>query len=217
MTSTSPASPHGQTPTPSTSSATRSCSPRRRGVAAATSGRSGPAGIASSPPSAPPTSSHLTCHGEFAPREPARSGVLFSNGSERPPRALEELSPDERPPFLVSVSDLLATRMQARLVTLRACSTGLQSMRNAGDEFDGLTRALLEAGAQSALVSLWNVDQRSSRELLERFYTHWTDRTEPGGAAQALALAQRELIDLGDPVLAHPYHWAPFALIGDWR
>ena len=157
---------------------------------------------------------HVTCHGEFAPGEPGRSGLLFSDGSERPPRALQELSPGERVPFLVSVSDLLRTPMRARLVTLRACSTGLQTMRHAGDEFDGLTRALLEAGAHSALVSLWNVDQQSSRELLARFYAHWTNGA---GAAHALAVAQRELLDLGDPVLAHPYHWAPFALIGDWR
>jgi CHAT domain-containing protein len=127
------------------------------------------------------------------------------------------VSPAERRQFLLSLPDLLDRSITARLVTLRACSSGLAHQRNAGDEFDGLSRALLYAGARAVLVSLWNVDQQSSRQLLARFYEHWSTGAHPPSAAAALQRAQNDLIGTSDPVLAHPYHWAPFALVGDWR
>jgi tetratricopeptide (TPR) repeat protein len=156
---------------------------------------------------------HLSCHGVFTPGRPGRSGLLFSDGRERPPTREDELSPVRRRRHLVSVQDLRGQTLSSRLVTLRACSSGLQQARNAGDEFEGLTRALLTCGARATLAALWNVDQRSSRELLAHFYSAWST----AGPADALAAAQRQMIESGDPVLAHPYHWAPFALAGDWR
>jgi tetratricopeptide (TPR) repeat protein len=160
---------------------------------------------------------HLTCHGVFTPRAPARSGLLFSDGVTRPTRSLEGTSPARRRRFLLSLPDLLDKPMTARLVTLRACSSGLVQQRNAGDEFDGLSRTLLYAGARAVLVSLWKVDQQSSRQLLARFYHHWSTSAHPSSAAAALQRAQSDLIGTTDPALGHPYHWAPFALIGDWR
>ena len=160
---------------------------------------------------------HLTCHGEFSLGSPTRSGLLFSDGSQRPPGSLQALSMADRFRFLVSVGDLAGRSLRARLVTLRACSTGLHRRRNAGDEFEGLVRALLGGGAHAVLASLWNVDQRSSRELLSAFYRRWMAGRVGTGVAEALTGAQRELIASGDPVLSHPYHWAPFVLIGDWR
>jgi CHAT domain-containing protein len=160
---------------------------------------------------------HLTCHGFFSPGLLGRTGLLFSDGTERPPRSLDALSPAVRRRYLVSVRDLLGHDVRARLVTLRACSSGQQRMRNAGDEFEGLSRALLAGGARSVLVSMWNVDQRSSRDLLARFYGYWMSESATESAAAALAQAQRDLLETGDPVMGHPYHWAPFALVGDWR
>jgi len=160
---------------------------------------------------------HLSCHGVFTPGRPGRSGLLFSDGRERPPTREDELTPVRRRRHLVSVQDLRGQTLSTRLVTLRACSSGLQQARNAGDEFEGLTRALLTCGARTTLAALWNVDQRSSRELLAHFYSVWSTAGVGAGPADALAAAQRQMIESGDPVLAHPYHWAPFALAGDWR
>jgi tetratricopeptide (TPR) repeat protein len=161
---------------------------------------------------------HITSHGYFDEQDPLNSGILLSNGKERPPRNPGSVSPLERNGYLVTARDFLAADMNSDLMTLRACSTGVQEQRNLGDEFDGLTRALLYAGSKAVLASLWNVDQRSSQRLLARFYKHWVGSQEPMQKWRALWLAQQEfLAETEEPFLSHPYHWAPMVLIGDWR
>lgn len=104
-------------------------------------------------------------------------------------------------------------RLDADLVTLSACETGL-GRDAAGEGLIGLTRAFQYAGARAVLASLWVVSDRSTAELMRRFYT----RLRAGQPKDvALQQAQRELLRSGDPGLAHPYHWAAFELIGDGR
>ncbi|NIE59625.1 MULTISPECIES: CHAT domain-containing protein [unclassified Burkholderia] len=157
---------------------------------------------------------HISCHAYFNARNPPSSGLVLTNGELKAPRDLSRLSFMERQSFIVTVRDLMRVELEAELVTLSACSTGLQRDRNAGDELEGFARALLRAGAGSALLAMWNVDQSSSGELLSRFYRNWSVRGLPKW--KALQVAQKELIECGGN-LAHPYHWAPFSLIGSWR
>jgi len=103
-------------------------------------------------------------------------------------------------------------RIDADLVTLSACETGL-GKEAAGEGLIGLTRAFQYAGARSVLASLWAVSDRSTAELMERFYAGLR-AGKPKDAA--LAEAQRGLLR-ADGALAHPYHWAAFELTGDWR
>lgn len=104
-------------------------------------------------------------------------------------------------------------RLDADLVTLSACETGL-GRDAAGEGLIGLTRAFQYAGARSVLASLWAVSDRSTAELMRRFYT----RLRAGQPKDvALQQAQRELLHSRDPRLVHPYHWAAFELIGDGR
>lgn len=153
----------------------------------------------------------ISCHGYVDPLGGADSGLLLSDGIDRPSRMSK---PDSR--FLLSAGQLLQARSKARLVTLRACSTGIEAERNRGDEFVGLTRGLLLAGTPSALVTLWNVDVNSSRQFLQCFYRHWrADDSAP--LWEVLWSAQRDFLCHSDPALRHPYHWAPFNLIGDPR
>lgn len=68
------------------------------------------------------------------------------------------------------------------------------------------------AGAQSQLVSLWKVDDDATAQLMGDYYR----RLKQGeGRAQALRLAQATL--RANPATAHPYYWAPFIPVGDWR
>lgn len=160
----------------------------------------------------------LTCHGFFDEADPLNSGLLFSDGLERPPQNPRGVSIFSRNHFVLTTRDILRTPMRAQLVTLRACSTGLQVERNTGDEFEGLSRAILCAGNAATLVSLWNVDQESSKRFLACFYRHWTDREAPKEKWRALWMAQKQFLsETADPFLRHPYHWAPLVLIGDWR
>ncbi len=96
---------------------------------------------------------HLACHGVFSPGFAARTGLMFSNGAVRPPRTDRDLSPAARKKFLLSVPDLLNREVSARLVTLRACSSGMQRMRNAGDEFESFTRTFLQCGSSAVLAA----------------------------------------------------------------
>jgi tetratricopeptide (TPR) repeat protein len=160
---------------------------------------------------------HLSCHGYFYERNPLDSGLLLSDGHRRPPRNPWAVSPLERSRFILTVGDLRGSPLQAELVTLNACSTGLQAQRNEGDEFDGFTRAILLSGARAVMVNLWNVDQESSHEFLRAFYRNWLGGRGSIPKWMALHRAQREFLESKQEHLRHPYHWAPFTLTGDWR
>jgi tetratricopeptide (TPR) repeat protein len=157
---------------------------------------------------------HISCHAFFDPRNPLRSGLVLTDGRAKAPRDLSRLSFMQRQSYLVTVRDLMRIDLDAELVTLSACSTGLQREANAGDELEGFARSLLRAGAGSALLALWNVDQSSSHELLSQFYRNWSRGGMPKW--KALQAAQRQFIATGGN-LGHPYHWAPFSLIGSWE
>ncbi|RPH55744.1 CHAT domain-containing protein, partial [bacterium] len=103
-------------------------------------------------------------------------------------------------------------RLDADLVTLSSCETGL-GRDAAGEGLIGLTRAFQYAGARSILASLWSVSDRSTAELMQRFYALLRAGHPKDLALQA---AQREMVRAGG-ASSHPYHWAAFELIGDWR
>jgi CHAT domain-containing protein len=95
------------------------------------------------------------------------------------------------------------------LVVLSACESGAGQIRG-GDEVIGLVWGFLAAGAQSLLVSLWNVHDASSARLMDDFYRSLTDHTGVARPAAALQAAQLIAIRRGQ----HPYYWAPFFVIG---
>lgn len=91
-----------------------------------------------------------------------------------------------------------------RLAVLAACSSG--SGENGLLDNDNLVRALLVAGVPRIIASHWNVDSKSTGQLMKRFYLHLT--SEP--AAAALRDASREIRQ----EKAAPYYWAAFCLTG---
>ena len=145
---------------------------------------------------------HLSTHGYFNAKNPLFSGL--------------ELEADERNDGLLEVHEILDLSLHAGLVTLSACETGLGSgyfaRLPAGDEFISLTRAFLLAGSQSVLATLWEVDDRSTVELMEGFYTRLGREGGAGGRATALVQVQRELRN--SMKYKHPFYWAPFVLVG---
>jgi CHAT domain-containing protein len=106
----------------------------------------------------------------------------------------------------LSLYDLYGLNLPVELFTLSGCGTGLNVIA-AGDELLGLARGLLFAGAQSLLLSLWDVDDRSTAELMKSFYSLRTRQDHTHLALQNAMLELREQYP-------HPYHWAPFMLIG---
>ena len=131
---------------------------------------------------------HIASHGLFRRDNPMFSAIRLGGGSR------------------LSLFDLYNLRLRADLAVLSGCSTGLSAVHGA-DELIGLTRGLLYAGARSVLVALWDVDDRSTFEFMPLFYRHLADGSDP---VEALQAAQRQIRER----YPHPYHWAPFVLVG---
>lgn len=105
-----------------------------------------------------------------------------------------------------------------RLANLAACKTaGGRFLR--GEGVVGLSWALMNAGVSAVVSSLWDVDDRYTRELMLAFYRSWL--LQGANKAEALRQAQLQIIEqmradkLSDNV-PQPYSWAPFILIGDY-
>jgi CHAT domain-containing protein/Tfp pilus assembly protein PilF len=97
-----------------------------------------------------------------------------------------------------------------KLVVLSACDTGVGQIKN-GDGVYGLRRALVLAGSESQVMSLWPVSDLATRALMVDFYQALR-RGE--GRSEALRNAQLNL--LRDPKLSHPAYWASFIQSGRW-
>jgi tetratricopeptide (TPR) repeat protein len=102
---------------------------------------------------------------------------------------------------------LLDLRLNAEMVTLSACHTGVNTVFP-GDELHGLMRGFLYAGAPSLVVSLWAVSDGSTAELMREMYSRIRAGATKRGALRRAQLAIKD-------VYGHPYYWAPFVLMGD--
>jgi MYXO-CTERM domain-containing protein len=98
-----------------------------------------------------------------------------------------------------------------RLVVLSACETGLGDVKN-GNGVYGLRRALVIAGAQTQVMSLWSIDDQATRDLMIAYYK---GLESGGGRTETLRQVQLEM--LARPRVAHPYYWASFIASGDPR
>ncbi len=145
---------------------------------------------------------HLATHGLFNKVNPLLSGL--------------ELEADAENDGLLQVHEVLGLRLNADLVTLSACETGLGSGYfaevPAGDDFVGMTRAFLAAGSASVVATLWDVDDQASGTLMKRFYGRLKQSVDTESTADSLTRAQRELH--ASKSLGHPYYWAPFVVVG---
>jgi CHAT domain-containing protein/tetratricopeptide (TPR) repeat protein len=96
-----------------------------------------------------------------------------------------------------------------QLVVLSGCETGVGAVPS-GEGVYGMRRALVLAGTASQVVSLWGVDDASTRKLMRNYYAELARGT---GRAEALRRAKLELLRQNH----HPYYWAGFIPAGDWR
>lgn len=96
-----------------------------------------------------------------------------------------------------------------RLVVLSACETGVGKVSN-GEGVYGLRRALVIAGAESLVMSLWQVDDLATRDLMTRFY-----KKLERGEGRSAALRSAQLETLAKPAQRHPFYWAAFQPTGD--
>jgi len=110
--------------------------------------------------------------------------------------------------FLVTMSDVMGVQMQARLVVLSCCHSGLGEIKAEG--VVGIARAFLGVGARSVLVSLWAIDDKATLEFMKSFYLHLA---EGKSASESLTRAMKCLRE--SEQFSEVMYWAPFVLIGD--
>jgi CHAT domain-containing protein len=130
---------------------------------------------------------HVATHGIYRQDNPMFSGIKMGDG-------------------YLNLYDLYQMRLEAKLVTLSGCATGMNSVSD-GDELLGLQRGLFCAGASSLLLSLWDVHDRSTAELMQEFYRGYITSGDMAGSLRTAMHRLREQ----NP---HPYFWAPFVLVG---
>ncbi|MFQ6093694.1 MAG: CHAT domain-containing protein, partial [bacterium] len=143
---------------------------------------------------------HFATHGVLDEVVPRRSGVVL---------ALDE---DPVEDGFLQIHEIFNLRLGADIVVLSACQTGLGKLVR-GEGMLGLSRAFFYAGASSILASLWSVNDRSTAQLMTHFHQNLKDGMEK---REALRKAKLTLLSEGGR-LAHPYYWAPFILMGDYR
>jgi CHAT domain-containing protein len=130
---------------------------------------------------------HIATHGYFRQDNPMFSSIRLGTSH-------------------LSLYDMAHLQLPVELVVLSGCATGLNVV-TPGDELMGLVRGLLQSGAQSLVLSLWDVDDDSTQQFMVEFYTELQRGRPKAEALQTASLRVRER-------WPHPYHWAPFLLIG---
>jgi CHAT domain-containing protein len=97
-----------------------------------------------------------------------------------------------------------------QLVVLSACETGVGKVQT-GEGVYGLRRALVLAGAQTQVASLWKVADKATQELMVDYYQRLLK-----GEGRSAALRSVQEAMLADPERQHPYYWAAFVPLGNW-
>ena len=134
---------------------------------------------------------HLATHGKFQSSAPLKSFLLLAGDAEYD--------------GLLTVDEIYGLKLNADLVSLSACETGL-GKGSAGDDVVGLVRGFFYSGARTLLASYWSVDDAATAELMQKFYAGLDGQNK----RDALRGAQLELLGRG----AAPFFWASFYLTG---
>lgn len=141
---------------------------------------------------------HFASHAAVDDRYPLYSYVQLTPGGPQEDGRLE-------------IADLFGLRLNADLVVLSACETGMGEYV-AGEGILSLAQGFSYAGARSALTTWWPVNDEASAQLMQGFYQNLKNgQSRPA----ALRNAQLQLLQSGDPLLAHPFFWAGYQFSGD--
>ena len=141
---------------------------------------------------------HVAAHAMADTLDPLHSKVLLADE-------------DGKPNYLEAKDVIGMDLGNVAMLALSACESGLGRVDN-GDEVLGFTRSFLSAGTSTLLASLWPVSDAATEKLMTTLYA---DLARGVVVQDAMRDAQRAV--MADPQTAHPFYWAPFNLIGNWR
>jgi len=155
---------------------------------------------------------HLATHGfwDEGSTRPGRDPMLRSGLIVSPAENNQGALNGER---FTAADFLEADLFGTELVTLAACSTGLGDLHDSEGIY-GLQRGVQVAGARSVMTSLWPVEDEATRDWMLRYYRRLISGM---GRADALAAVHEEFRQHPNTDWRHPYFWAGWQLVGDWR
>ncbi len=140
---------------------------------------------------------HFATHSVFNDQLPEYSYLAFTTNNEE---------------NLLFVKDLYNLKLNANLVTLSACETGIGELRR-GEGFLSLARAFFYSGAKSIASTLWKVNDASSSDIMGDFYQYLAKGSTKD---QALRQAKLNFLRNNDQnALKHPYYWAGYIISGN--
>ena len=142
---------------------------------------------------------HFATHGFVNSERPELSGLLMAQDTTGGEDGV------------LYSGEIYNLKLNADLVVLSACETGLGKIQK-GEGIIGLTRSLLYAGGKNIIVSLWQVLDESTSDLLVDFYKNSFASKRQLSYSEALKNAKLKMISEGK--YANPFFWSPFILIG---
>jgi len=142
---------------------------------------------------------HLATHGVLNDKADAFSYIALT-----PDSSLQDQG-------VLFTRDLYDMRLNAAMVVLSACETGLGKYQK-GEGIISLARGFAYAGAKSTLTTLWSIDDETTTELMYQFYLNLKEKLPKD---EALHQAKILFLEEQANIKAHPFYWAPFVLIGD--
>ncbi|WP_437764828.1 CHAT domain-containing tetratricopeptide repeat protein [Sorangium sp. So ce281] len=155
---------------------------------------------------------HIATHGFFLPPVVASAGRALESPLLRGGLALATANQPVtgREDGILTAHELAGLDLYGtRLVVLSACETGVGAARS-GDGVYGLRRAVLMAGAQTLVMSLWKISDQETRDLMVQYH-----RRLQGGGGRSEALREAALAVRAAPGNQHPFYWAGFISAGD--
>ena len=142
---------------------------------------------------------HVASHFRFSPGTEVNSFLLLGDGNQ------------------LTLGDIRIQNYRfddVDLLTLSACETGLGGGRDQrGREIEGFGVLAQQQGARAVLATLWNVADSSTATLMGDMYR----RRAQGGQSKIEALRQAQIALASQPRTSHPFYWAPFVLMGNWK
>ncbi len=147
---------------------------------------------------------HLSMHGVLDDEHPENAYLAFQ---QEDPSLVDEWNDN-----YLRIAELYGMQLDAELVVLSACNTGIGNIHN-GEGMLSLSRAFKYSGVKSLVTSLWSVSDFSTKELMLLFYDYLKQ-----GYSKDLALKKAKLTYLeqyDDPLFSHPFYWSGFNVVGD--
>ncbi len=145
---------------------------------------------------------HLATHGVLLPG----AGKLWQQ-----PAVVFSLYGDNQNDGFLELGEVFGLKLNCDLLVLSSCFSSKKYDPGLDRALQGISRAFLFAGADSVIMSMWQVNDESTARLFIEMYRRLSD------ASKAEALRDAKIALLEDQRTSHPYYWAPFVLTGNWQ